>query len=209
MSHRRIVAQIGDIGVDLLDGEAWIYLSRDGEVLSDYAVSSCGRAVSLPRTVLQGTRGGGVCDYRVQGRLLDPPLERVFVGGVSLAHAVLSGLDRPRARWNEKPRRRNGNRYDCRISNLLWEGDLAFEDLPAFAELAVSIGPTLARRTYGHSASTVQRWQDWVAAQGVQRGDFSVAGAARFWAAAAEPAAARLVDVERRRAEALARALES
>lgn len=215
MSHRAIISTIATMGIDPLPGEVWAHPSRafffdehhvELDTLTDYAVSSAGRAVSLPRTIRQRGRGGVVHERPFRGGLLDPHLEWVSIGdsALYLAPAVLIAFDRPPTSGKEKARRRNGVVFDCRLVNLAWESDLTDEAMPEFARLAAAVGATEARRILGHSTTIVGRWLAWAVSVGVERSNRHATGAARFWAEAAVVAEERVRANARRRSDLVA-----
>lgn len=191
MSHREITKQLAAIGEALMPGEAWTWPARvvfaAGELptlgrIEGYAVSSAGRVLSLPRSVVQGTRGGGTCSRSVAGRVMVRLGERPTVGhsGLHLGPAVLTAFDRLPRRPVEKARRHDGWRANCSLENLIWEDDLMDGAMVGFARLAAAVGPTLARSALGHSGTIAQRWLAWAVSQGV-RPSKDWTDAPRFW----------------------------
>lgn len=210
MSHREIVKQLVAIGEKPITGEAWTWPARvlfaAGDLpmlerIGGYAVSSAGRVLSMPRTVVQGTRGGGTCQRSVAGRVMIRLGERPTVGhsGLHLGPAILTAFDRLPRRPVEKARRHNGWRADCSLENLIWEDDLMDGAMVGFARLAAEVGPTLARAALGHSGTIAQRWLAWAVSQGV-RPSKDWTDAPRFWRDAQVAAEERVSENAARRA---------
>lgn len=211
MALRDRVAEITTIE----PGEVWApacnVVGEEGRMeplaIPHYAVSSLGRAVSLPRVSVQAGRyGARDATVQIRGGLLSPCMRNTRIGPregplVDVGRAVLIAFDRLPRGPHEVAMRLDGCRWHTGVDNLAWSGD---HHVPAairfFEALAEYGGPELAHVAADVGRNLCYGWMD-----EVERGTTSHRRRADFAAVGAEFYRARARAIEGRRSAALER----
>ena len=200
--------------VDVMAGEVWAPAMNtrhhtggvDLVTLDDFAVSTEGRAVSLPRTTRQASRNGSLYDLRRAGGLLSPCMGNTrigYMGGplVDVGRAVLTAFDRPPVRQTERAVRVDMVRFHTSLANLAWSSEQGIPDAIRFFERLVEFRqPTVAREAAAVGSTQAFRWMDEAEREtrvGRRFGEFPAAGLEFFRGRAREIERRRRAAVER------------
>ena len=200
---------------DIEPGEVWapaMNAARVGDdmatvLIPHYAVSSLGRAVSLPRVSVQAGRyGARDASVQIRGGLLSPCMRNTRIGPaagplVDVGRAVLIAFDRLPRGPHEVAMRLDGCRWHTGLENLVWSGD---HHVPAavrfFEALAEYGGPELAHVAAAVGRNQCYGWMDEVERETTshrRRADFAAVGVEFYRARASAIEGRRRAAVER------------
>lgn len=205
-----MTARVAEV-IEVLDGEVWApAMNADGRggvvTLADFAVSTMGRAVSLPRTTRQASRNGRMYDLERPGGLLSPCMGNTrigYFGGplVDVGRAVLTAFDRMPVRQTERAVRMDMVRFHTGLDNLSWSTEQGLGDACRFFRLLIEFEqPTLAREAAAVGSTQAFRWMDEAEKEtriGRRFAEFPAAGLAYFEGRVRDRAERRRAALER------------